>query len=143
MLSVHARGAGAHGYFESYADWSNITAASFLGGPGKQTPVFLRFSTVAGSRGSPDLARDVHGFALRFYTDEGNYGEFFAVNGRQRALISDLDIVGNSIPVFFIQDAMQFPDLIHSVKPQPDREIPQAATAHDTVCCFLPALYRG
>lgn len=75
--TVHARGAAAHGYFESYADWSNITAASFLGGSRKRTPVFLRFSTVAGSRGSPDLARDVHGFALRFYTDEGNYGESF------------------------------------------------------------------
>ncbi|KAJ3528619.1 hypothetical protein NMY22_g9334 [Coprinellus aureogranulatus] len=117
---VHARGAGAHGYFESYADWSNVTAASFLGQAGKKTPVFIRFSTVAGSRGSPDLARDVHGFALRFYTDEGNY-----------------DIVGNNIPVFFIQDAMQFPDLIHSVKPQPDREIPQAATAHDTAWDFF------
>jgi catalase len=117
---VHARGAGAHGYFESYADWSNITAASFLGEAGKQTPVFIRFSTVAGFRGSTDLARDVHGFSLRFYTDEGNY-----------------DIVGNNIPIFFIQDAIQFPDLIHAVKPQPDREIPQAATAHDTAWDFF------
>ena len=75
IVVVHARGAAAHGYFESYADWSNITAASFLGQAGKQTPVFLRFSTVAGSRGSVDTARDVHGFALRFYTDAGNYGE--------------------------------------------------------------------
>ncbi|KAH0605985.1 uncharacterized protein H6S33_004442 [Morchella sextelata] len=118
--AVHARGAGAHGYFESYADWSNVTAASFLGKEGKQTPIFLRFSTVAGSRGSADTVRDVHGFALRFYTDAGNY-----------------DIVGNNIPVFFLQDAMQFPDLIHAVKPQPNNEIPQAATAHDTAWDFF------
>ncbi|KAI5777543.1 catalase-like domain-containing protein [Geopyxis carbonaria] len=118
--AVHARGAAAHGYFESYADWSNITAAGFLGKAGKQTPVFLRFSTVAGSRGSADTARDVHGFALRFYTDEGNY-----------------DIVGNNIPVFFIQDAIQFPDLIHAVKPSPEKEIPQAATAHDSAWDFF------
>ena len=76
LMLVHARGAGAHGYFESYADWSNVTAASFIGKAGKQTPIFVRFSTVAGSRGSADTARDVHGFALRFYTDEGNYGSF-------------------------------------------------------------------
>ncbi|KAJ2899598.1 catalase [Zalerion maritima] len=113
--AVHARGAGAHGVFTSYADWSNITAASFLGAAGKETPIFLRFSTVAGSRGSPDTVRDVHGFALRLYTDEGNF-----------------DIVGNNIPVFFIQDAIRFPDLIHAVKPRPDNEIPQAATAHDS-----------
>lgn len=118
--AVHARGAGAHGVFVSYGDWSNITAASFLGSEGKETPVFIRFSTVAGSRGSADTARDVHGFATRFYTDEGNY-----------------DIVGNNIPVFFIQDAILFPDLIHSVKPMPDREIPQAATAHDTAWDFF------
>ncbi|KAL9071789.1 MAG: hypothetical protein Q9157_005346 [Trypethelium eluteriae] len=118
--AVHARGAAAHGYFESYGDWSNITAASFLGQARKQTPIFLRFSTVAGSRGSVDTARDVHGFALRFYTDAGNY-----------------DIVGNNIPVFFIQDAIQFPDLIHAVKPRPDNEIPQAATAHDTAWDFF------
>ncbi|KAK7470081.1 hypothetical protein VKT23_001522 [Stygiomarasmius scandens] len=117
---VHARGVGAHGYFESYADWSNITAASFLGQAGKQTPVFMRVSTVAGSRGSADTARDVHGTAIRFYTDEGNF-----------------DIVGNNIPVFFIQDAIQFPDLIHAVKPRPDNEIPQAATAHDTAYDFF------
>ncbi|KAJ5219706.1 hypothetical protein N7468_008910 [Penicillium chermesinum] len=113
--AVHARGAGAHGVFTSYADWSNITAESFLGGEGKETPIFARISTVAGSRGSADTARDVHGFALRFYTDEGNF-----------------DIVGNNIPVFFIQDAIQFPDLIHAVKPSGDNEIPQAATAHDS-----------
>ncbi|KAF2711758.1 catalase-domain-containing protein [Pleomassaria siparia CBS 279.74] len=118
--AVHARGAGAHGVFTSYADWSNITGASFLGATEKETPVFLRFSTVAGSRGSADTVRDVHGFAVRFYTDEGNF-----------------DIVGNNIPVFFIQDAILFPDLIHAVKPQPDREIPQAATAHDTAWDFF------
>ncbi|KAL1842716.1 hypothetical protein VTJ49DRAFT_4354 [Mycothermus thermophilus] len=118
--AVHARGAGAHGTFTSYADWSNITAASFLNATGKTTPVFVRFSTVAGSRGSADTARDVHGFATRFYTDEGNF-----------------DIVGNNIPVFFIQDAIQFPDLIHAVKPRPDSEIPQAATAHDSAWDFF------
>ncbi|KAK3322147.1 catalase-like domain-containing protein [Apodospora peruviana] len=118
--AVHARGAGAYGTFTSYADWSNITAASFLSEAGKQTPTFVRFSTVAGSRGSADTARDVHGFATRFYTDEGNF-----------------DIVGNNIPVFFIQDAIQFPDLIHSVKPSPDNEIPQAATAHDSAWDFF------
>ena len=77
-MTVHARGAAAHGYFESYADWSNLTAASFLSEAGKQTPVFLRFSTVAGSRGSPDTVRDVHGYSLRLYTDEGNYGNYLA-----------------------------------------------------------------
>ncbi|PGH02646.1 catalase B [Blastomyces parvus] len=118
--AVHARGFGAHGVFTSYKDWSNLTAASFLNTAGKQTPVFVRFSTVAGSRGSADLARDVHGFATRLYTDEGNF-----------------DIVGNNIPVFFIQDAIQFPDLIHAVKPMPDREMPQAATAHDTAWDFF------
>uniref|UniRef100_A0A0W0FC69 Catalase n=1 Tax=Moniliophthora roreri TaxID=221103 RepID=A0A0W0FC69_MONRR len=118
--AVHARGAAAHGYFESYRDWSNLTAASFLSQAGNTTPIFLRFSTVAGSRGSADTARDVHGYALRFYTDEGNY-----------------DIVGNNIPVFFIQDAIQFPDLIHSVKPRADNEIPQAATAHDSAYDFF------
>ncbi|KAI1777933.1 CATB protein [Hypoxylon cercidicola] len=118
--AVHARGAGAHGTFTSYGDWSNITAASFLNSAGKETPVFVRFSTVAGSRGSADTARDVHGFATRFYTDEGNF-----------------DIVGNNIPVFFIQDAIRFPDLIHAVKPRPDNEIPQAATAHDSAWDFF------
>ncbi|KKK15876.1 hypothetical protein P175DRAFT_0473087 [Aspergillus ochraceoroseus IBT 24754] len=118
--AVHARGAGAHGVFTSYGDFSNITAASFLGAKDKQTPIFVRFSTVAGSRGSSDLARDVHGFATRFYTDEGNF-----------------DIVGNNIPVFFIQDAIRFPDLIHAVKPRGDNEIPQAATAHDSAWDFF------
>ncbi|KAL1609588.1 hypothetical protein SLS59_001095 [Nothophoma quercina] len=118
--AVHARGAGAHGVFTSYGDWSNITGASFLSQPDKETPVFIRFSTVAGSRGSADTVRDVHGFAVRFYTDEGNF-----------------DIVGNNIPVFFIQDAIKFPDLIHAVKPKPDSEIPQAATAHDSAWDFF------
>ncbi|KAJ5715380.1 Catalase B [Penicillium malachiteum] len=118
--AVHARGVGAHGVFTSYGDWSNITAASFLGAKDKETPMFVRFSTVAGSRGSADTARDVHGFATRFYTDEGNF-----------------DIVGNNIPVFFIQDAILFPDLIHAVKPRGDNEIPQAATAHDSAWDFF------
>nr|UIX55937.1 mono-functional catalase [Penicillium griseofulvum] len=118
--AVHARGAGAHGTFTSYGDWSNITAASFLSAKGKQTPMFTRFSTVAGSRGSADTARDVHGFATRFYTDEGNF-----------------DIVGNNVPVFFIQDAILFPDLIHAVKPRGDNEIPQAASAHDSAWDFF------
>ncbi|RAH58796.1 mycelial catalase Cat1 [Aspergillus piperis CBS 112811] len=118
--AVHARGAGAHGVFVSYGDFSNLTAASFLSEKGKETPMFVRFSTVAGSRGSTDLARDVHGFAARFYTDEGNF-----------------DLVGNNIPVFFIQDAIQFPDLIHAVKPRGDSEIPQAATAHDSAWDFF------
>ncbi|KAJ5633200.1 Catalase B [Penicillium lividum] len=118
--AVHARGVGAHGVFTSYGDWSNLTAASFLGAEGKETPMFTRFSTVAGSRGSADTARDVHGFATRFYTDEGNF-----------------DIVGNNIPVFFIQDAILFPDLIHAVKPRGDNEIPQAATAHDSAWDFF------
>ncbi|KAL1793950.1 hypothetical protein ACET3X_007371 [Alternaria dauci] len=118
--AVHARGAGAHGTFVSYGDYSNITGASFLSAPGKETPIFIRFSTVAGSRGSADTVRDVHGFAVRWYTDEGNF-----------------DIVGNNIPVFFIQDAIKFPDLIHAVKPKPDSEIPQAATAHDSAWDFF------
>ncbi|TLD15434.1 uncharacterized protein PgNI_00847 [Pyricularia grisea] len=118
--AVHARGAGAHGTFTSFGDFSNITSASFLNSAGKQTPVFVRFSTVAGSRGSADSARDVHGFATRFYTDEGNF-----------------DIVGNNVPVFFIQDAIQFPDLVHAVKPSPDKEIPTAATAHDSAWDFF------
>ncbi|KAJ5538475.1 Catalase B [Penicillium frequentans] len=118
--AVHARGVGAHGVFTSYGNWSNLTAASFLSAKDKETPMFVRFSTVAGSRGSADTARDVHGFSTRFYTDEGNF-----------------DIVGNNIPVFFIQDAILFPDLIHSVKPRGDNEIPQAATAHDSAWDFF------
>jgi catalase len=116
---VHARGAGAHGFFESYDDFSKITRASLFAKPGKRTPVFVRFSTVVGSRGSADTARDVRGFATKFYTDEGVF-----------------DLVGNNIPVFFIQDAMKFPDLVHSVKPEPNNEIPQASSAHDTFYDF-------
>ena len=111
---VHARGAGAHGVFVANGSGEGICQAGFLKS-GVQTPVFVRFSTVLGSRGSGDLARDTRGFATRFYTDEGNY-----------------DLVGNNIPVFFIQDGIKFPDVIHAGKPQPDREIPQAQSAHDT-----------
>ncbi len=117
---VHARGVAAHGYFELTESLKQYTKANFLTEVGKRTPVFVRFSTVAGSRGSTDLARDVRGFAVKFYTDEGNY-----------------DLVGNNIPVFFIQDAIKFPDLIHSVKPEPNNEIPQAASAHDTFWDFI------
>ncbi|MGY1488761.1 catalase HPII [Methylobacillus pratensis] len=117
---VHARGVGAHGYFESYADHSALTKAGFLSEKGKQTPVFVRFSTVQGPRGSADTVRDVRGFALKFYTDEGNF-----------------DLVGNNIPVFFIQDAIKFPDFVHAVKPEPHNEIPTGATAHDTFWDFV------
>ncbi|MEP6711359.1 MAG: catalase [Ferruginibacter sp.] len=117
---VHARGTAAHGVFECYESMARYTKAGFLSAAGKKTPVFVRFSTVAGSRGSTDLARDVRGFSVKFYTDEGNY-----------------DLVGNNMPVFFIQDAIKFPDLIHAVKPEPHREIPQAASAHDTFWDFI------
>ncbi len=117
---VHARGSGAHGYFELHESLSEYTKADFLQTPGTRTPVFARFSTVAGSRGSTDLARDVRGFAVKFYTQEGNY-----------------DLVGNNMPIFFIQDAIKFPDLIHAVKPEPNNEIPQAASAHDTFWDFV------
>ena len=117
---VHARGAGAHGRFQVYDSLSNVTSAGFLGDPSRETPVFVRFSTVAGSRGSMDTARDVRGFAVKFYTDEGNF-----------------DLVGNNIPVFFIQDGIKFPDVVHAVKPEPDREIPQAQSAHDTFWDFV------
>jgi catalase len=117
---VHARGAGAHGYFQVYEPMTKYTKASFLQDPQKRTPVFVRFSTVAGSRGSTDLARDVRGFAVKFYTDEGVF-----------------DLVGNNMPVFFIQDAVKFPDLVHAVKPEPHNEIPQAASAHDTFWDFI------
>jgi catalase len=116
---VHARGSAAHGYFESYQDLSAITRAAPFAKAGNKTPVFVRFSTVAGSRGSSDTVRDVRGFATKFYTEEGNW-----------------DLVGNNIPVFFIQDAMKFPDIIHSVKPEPHNEIPQASSAHDTFYDF-------
>ncbi len=117
---VHARGSGAHGYFECYQPLAPITRAAPFAAAGKRTPVFVRFSTVAGERGSTDLARDVRGFAVKFYTDEGNW-----------------DIVGNNMPVFFIQDAMKFPDLVHAVKPEPHNAMPQAASAHDTFWDFV------
>ena len=117
---VHARGSAAHGVFECFAPMAKYTRASFLAEQGKRTPVFVRFSTVAGERGSIDTARDVRGFATKFYTDEGNF-----------------DIVGNNIPIFFIQDAMKFPDLVHAVKPEPHHGMPQAASAHDTFWDFV------
>ena len=117
---VHARGSAAHGFFECHAPLTKFTRASFLSEAGKRTPVFVRFSTVAGERGSTDTARDVRGFAVKFYTDEGNF-----------------DLVGNNIPVFFIQDAMKFPDLVHAVKPEPHHSMPQAASAHDTFWDFV------
>lgn len=117
---VHARGSGAHGYFEVTNPIPQFTKAGFLQEAGKKTPVFARFSTVAGSRGSTDLARDVRGFSVKFYTQEGIY-----------------DFVGNNIPVFFIQDATKFPDLVHAVKPEPHNEIPQASSAHDTFWDFI------
>lgn len=117
---VHARGSGAHGFFQVYESLEKITKAKFLQEPGRKTPVFVRFSTVAGSRGSTDLARDVRGFAVKFYTDEGIF-----------------DLVGNNMPVFFIQDAIKFPDVVHAVKPEPHNEMPQAASAHDTFWDFI------
>lgn len=120
---VHARGSAAHGVFKVYKSQSAITKADFLQDPSVETPVFVRFSTVAGSRGSTDMARDVRGFAVKFYTQAGNF-----------------DLVGNNMPVFFIQDAMKFPDLIHAVKPEPDNEMPQAASAHDTFWDFISLL---
>lgn len=118
---VHARGAGAYGFFQPYDSWlSEYTVAPFLTQPETATPVFVRFSTVAGSRGSADTVRDVRGFATKFYTSEGNY-----------------DLVGNNFPVFFIQDGIKFPDFVHAVKPEPHNEIPQAASAHDTLWDFV------
>ncbi|WP_026930353.1 catalase [Glycomyces tenuis] len=118
---VHARGAGAYGEFKPYDSWlADYTTAGFLTDPGRTTPVFVRFSTVAGSRGSADTVRDVRGFAVKFYTREGNY-----------------DLVGNNFPVFFIQDGVKFPDFVHAVKPEPRNEIPQAASAHDTLWDFV------
>lgn len=117
---VHARGSGAHGFFQVYKPLNALTKAHFLNDATAKTPVFVRFSTVAGSRGSTDLARDVRGFAVKFYTQEGNF-----------------DLVGNNMPVFFIQDAIKFPDLIHAVKPEQDNEMPQAASAHDTFWDFI------
>jgi catalase len=117
---VHARGSAAHGYFESYRALTEFTTAAPFSAEGKRTPVFTRFSTVAGERGSADTVRDVRGFAVKFYTDQGNW-----------------DLVGNNIPVFFIQDAMKFPDLVHSVKPEPHHAMPQASSAHDTFWDFV------
>ncbi len=117
---VHARGTGAHGHFELTRSLKKYTTARVLTETGVRTPVFCRFSTVAGGAGSVDTPRDVRGFAVKFYTQEGNW-----------------DLVGNNIPVFFIQDAMKFPDLVHSVKMEPDRAFPQAASAHDTFWDFI------
>ncbi|MES2632666.1 MAG: catalase [Pseudomonadota bacterium] len=117
---VHARGSAAHGFFEAYEAATDLTKAAPFKEAGKITPVFVRFSTVQGERGSKDTARDVRGFAVKFYTDEGNW-----------------DLVGNNMPVFFIQDAMKFPDLVHAVKPEPHNQMPQAASAHDTFWDFV------
>ncbi|QTD41276.1 catalase [Sporosarcina sp. Te-1] len=117
---VHARGFAAHGEFELYHSMKEFSKAGFLQNPGSKTPVFIRFSTVVGSKGSADTVRDVRGFAIKFYTDEGNF-----------------DLVGNNIPVFFIQDAIKFPDLVRAIKPEPHNEIPQASSAHDTLWDFV------
>ena len=117
---VHARGSGAHGFFECHEALTDLTMAAPFATKGKRTPVFVRFSTVAGERGSKDTARDVRGFAVKFYTEQGNW-----------------DLVGNNMPVFFIQDAMKFPDLVHAVKPEPHHQMPQAASAHDTFWDFV------
>ena len=117
---VHARGTGAHGYFQSYGNHAELTKAGFLQDPEKIPPVFVRFSTVQGPRGSGDTVRDVRGFAVKFYTDEGNF-----------------DLVGNNMPVFFIQDAIKFPDFVHAVKPEPHNEIPTGGSAHDTFWDFV------
>jgi catalase len=117
---VHARGAGAHGYFKLYKPLSQFTSAAFLQDPAVETPVFVRFSTAVGSRGSADTVRDVRGFAVKFYTPQGNY-----------------DLVGNNLPVYFIQDAIKFPDLMHALKPEPHHEMPQASSAHDTFWDFV------
>ncbi|WP_017654320.1 catalase [Fortiea contorta] len=117
---VHARGSGAHGYFQPYESLAEFTKAKFLQDPSVKTPVFTRFSTVVGFRGSADTVRDVRGFSVKFYTEDGNY-----------------DLVGNNIPVFFIQDAIKFPDLVHAIKPEPHNEMPQAAAAHDNFWDFI------
>ncbi len=116
---VHARGSGAHGYFQPYQSMAEFTKAKFLSDPNVKTPVFVRFSTVVGSRGSADTVRDVRGFATKFYTEEGNY-----------------DLVGNNMAPFFIQDGIKFIDLVHAIKPMPDNEMPQASAAHDTFWDF-------
>ncbi|MEX2336244.1 MAG: catalase [Fulvivirga sp.] len=117
---VHARGAGAHGYFQVYEPMTEYTKATFLQDPSIKTPVFVRFSTVVGSRGSADTVRDVRGFATKFYTEDGNY-----------------DLVGNNMPVFFIQDGIKFPDLVHAIKPEPQNDMPQASAAHDNFWDFV------
>ncbi len=117
---VHARGSGAHGYFECYAPLTEYTRAAPFAAAGKRTPAFVRFSTVAGERGSADTVRDARGFAVKFYTEDGNW-----------------DLVGNNIPVFFIQDPMKFPDLVHALKPEPHHAMPQASSAHDTFWDFV------
>ena len=117
---VHARGFGAHGFFETYRSLADITRADLFQRAGERTPAFVRFSTVAGNKGSADLARDVRGFAVKLYTKEGNW-----------------DLVGNNIPVFFIQDAIKFPDMVHAAKQEPDRGFPQAQTAHDNFWDFV------
>ncbi|MEJ7599976.1 MAG: catalase [Kofleriaceae bacterium] len=117
---VHARGSGAHGYFELYQPLPELSRAAFLNDTSVRTPVFVRFSTVQGSRGSADTVRDVRGFATKFYTTEGNF-----------------DLVGNNMPVFFIQDGIKFPDIVHAVKPEPGNEIPTGASAHDSFWDFV------
>ena len=117
--AVYAHGSGAHGFFKPYVSMVQYTSAGFMQDPEIETPVFVRFSTVAGSKGSADTVRDIRGFAVKFYTSEGNY-----------------DLVGNNIPVFFIQDAIKFPDLIHAMKPEPNNGMPQATSAHDTFWDF-------
>jgi catalase len=117
---VHARGSAAHGYFQPYRSMRKLSKAAFLADPAVQTPVFVRFSTVAGGAGSVDLVRDVRGFAVKFYTSQGNF-----------------DLVGNNIPVFFVQDAMKFPGFVHSAKIEADRGYPQNGSAHDTFWNFV------
>lgn len=112
---VHARGSGAHGYFQVYQPLTEYTKAAFLQSPEEKTPVFVRFSTVQGFRGSPDTVRDIRGWATKFYTSEGNF-----------------DLVGNNTPIFFIQDAIKFPDFVHAIKPEPHNEVPQGQSAHDS-----------
>jgi catalase len=117
---VHAKGAGAHGYFKVYKSMEKYTCANFLQDPKKQTPIFVRFSTVVGARGSADSARDPRGFAVKFYTEEGNY-----------------DLVGNNLPVFFIRDAIKFPDMVHAFKPAPDTNIPTSSSANSRFWDFI------
>ncbi len=117
---VHARGSAAHGYFQVYEPLADLTKAKVFQDPAKKTPVFVRFSTVVGFRGSADTVRDVRGFATKFYTEDGNW-----------------DLVGNNMPVFFIQDGIKFPDLVHSIKPEPHNEMPQASAAHDNFWDFI------